>query len=262
MTETLSEQALERVKQEWLEASARFSAWLDWRQAHPRESFSSADDFHAAQRDHRRAIGMNDYGHHEMRCYGDWRALQLRTPTAWGDWVIQCMDCRTLQIQSSSHKGNGRCQSCRDKELQARAARKAAQRIEKRKERSAALASRRGLCLVCRTPITVARTTRRTCSDRCRKQLLRNPERYELPPATTTVMIDDAVLSLDQALARLADHAIKAAMLRSHPAAAMIGQPSEVERLIEADRQAVQRLKDLARLREEAPAVFLAEVSQ
>lgn len=100
-------------------------------------------------------------------------AMRHPVPSVWGRWIIQCSGCSQLYLGRAHSSGGGRCQQCHDKADALMAAKHNAERRARRKAASEELANRSGQCVVCGSEMRVQRTTRKTCSDRCRKQLAR-----------------------------------------------------------------------------------------
>ena len=81
-----------------------------------------------------------------------------------------------------------------------------AKRKERNAKRTEALASRQGRCRVCGELFTLKRVTGKTCSDRCKKALQRNPERYAIKePAAEIKLPDDQVMAISDYVSKLGD---------------------------------------------------------
>ena len=189
-----------------------------------------------------------------------WWCLRLRRPTEWGTHVIECRQCRQLALRHHALEGAGLCHDCRNADLEQRKVVQAERRIERRHQRSAELANRQGLCRVCGAEMTVARGSKVTCSDRCRKQWLRKGEEaFPLPEAPTEVRIG-AVDPLPLAVAheRVFDRLMRHTMTRE----IKWGEPDPVGDDMRRILDQIIHLRSLAALRESAPAVFLLEMSQ
>jgi hypothetical protein len=104
----------------------------------------------------------------------EWLSVRLQRPSSWGEYVHRCRQCGELALVRRVLQGSGLCTTCRWAQLNVLRARRQQQRAGSRRQRSLQLAGRRGLCLVCRREMVVARVTRITCGDRCRKRWLRN----------------------------------------------------------------------------------------
>lgn len=257
-----AEQAQQQALAVWNLAAQQHHQWLTYREQNPRAGWE-------AERQWEIAHGIPALGRPGRMTYygfgaGSWPYVKLPNPTAWGAYVIQCKACDGLCLKHHVAEGGGTCHDCRTPVLEQRKARQAEQRIIRRRKRSQELANRRGLCRVCGTEITVARGTRTTCSERCRKQWLRKgAEAFPLPPAPSTYLVGQVELPLEQAHEKLFRQ-LEGRLLANSRQAVSTGQwpedPAEDQLRQALDR--VIHLRTLPRLREEAPAVFLWEVSQ
>lgn len=168
-------------------------------------------------------------------------------------YAIQCATCQKL-FTTEKVFGVNHISFCSDKckevgEVE-RIEAKRERRRERAKERSEALANREGVCLVCKAPMRVSRVTKKTCSERCKKALQRHPEAYPLP--TVEAPSEEDIKKVMQAglavtLARLGGKSVSCDALE------------ERERGREWVKEA-RKLRRLANLREEAPAIYLKEV--
>lgn len=272
--EAVSAAALE----EWnhsVELDQQVHAWL---KANPVESFPDLSQWMAASTAFEREAGIPRYGApgrigsvSAPGCDTSWPAMKLRQSSEWGSHLILCVQCRRLALVHHPQKGGGRCHTCRGEQLEQRKQVKAERRVVRRRERSQELANRQGLCLVCRKPMTVARVTRTTCSDRCRKQWLRKGEdAFPLPGTPDTYLVGQVELPLKQALSRLSsarqDRAIAVSRslspLASYMEAERARKGDEKLQALVAAMAEVNRLIELQQLKEEAPAIYLSEVSQ
>lgn len=256
---------------EWNQALAWDGEIEAWHKAHPRESFPEPWQYGQAERDFLKANGIPNILDAGRITYvgatysgawsGSWPVLKLRKRSEWGRYAITCGLCNCLALVHHVQEGAGHCHTCREKVLAERAKVKAARRIESRKARSLELANRRGLCLVCHSEMTVARGSRRTCSDRCRKQLLRHPDRYQLPTTPEQVKIGEQSMPLAEAKNRLdSAHGNRVYALVMSGQGEQLNSDPSLQSLKKAQEQ-VARMIQLQKLREEAPAVFLAEIS-
>lgn len=190
-----------------------------------------------------------------------WFSLKLARPTEWGSHVIQCRECGQLAIVNHPLKNTGLCHDCRPKQLEARKVDQAEKRIERRQQRSDELRNRKGRCLVCSAEMTVSRITKTTCSDRCRKQWIRKgSEAFPLPETPTHVQLGNGQITVKEAAIRL-----NGRVLDHQFSLICAGQESEADELLpklKAEAKRFSRLAELVKLREEAPAIFLWELSQ
>ena len=190
-----------------------------------------------------------------------WISLKLATPIGDCSHVIQCRECGQLELVNHPLKNTGLCHDCRPKQLEARKVEHATKRIERRQQRSEELRNRKGRCLVCGTEMTVARVTKTTCSDRCRKQWIRKgADAFPLPETPTHVQLGDGQISVEEAAIRL-----NGCVLDHQHSLILSGQKSEADELLpklKAEAKRFSRFAELAKLRDEAPAIFLWEMSQ
>lgn len=258
----LQELAVASALTEWQRALAWEERLYAWHQANPSAPYWEAEEWAKGQG----IPGLGERGrmrYLSTRSGDSWQALPLRHRTPMGRWMIQCLQCGVAALLNSPMTGSGHCPTCRAEQLQQRAAVKAERRVERRRERSAALASRQGRCLVCHSPMTVARVTRTTCSDRCRKQWIRKgAEAFPLPETPAAVKIGDQEMPLAEAHSKIAsaksNHALE---LVYAGRGKELDTDSKLQQLRAALAQ-VERLMELQRLREEAPAIFLAELME
>lgn len=257
-----AEQAQQQALAVWNLAAQQQHQWLTCREQNPHAGWE-------AERQWEIANGIPALGRPGRMTFhgfgaGGWPYVKLPHPTAWGSYVIRCKACDGLCLKHHVAEGGGTCHDCRATVLEQRKARQAEQRIIRRRKRSQELANRRGLCRVCGTEITVARGTRTTCSERCRKQWLRKgAEAFPLPPAPSTYLVGQVELPLEQAHETLFRQ-LEGRLLANSRQAVSTGQWPEDptgDQLRQALDQVIH-LRTLPRLREEAPAVFLWEVSQ
>ena len=101
--------------------------------------------------------------------------LRHPVPSVWGRWIVQCSTCTQLFLSSGHNTGGGRCAGCHANTKTEAQERQNAARKERRQAHSDELANRVGTCAVCGSEMRVQRTSRKTCSDRCRKRLARRP---------------------------------------------------------------------------------------
>lgn len=190
-----------------------------------------------------------------------WRSLKLATPIGDCSHLIQCRECGQLELVNHPLKNTGLCHDCRPKQLEARKVEHATKRIERRQQRSEELRNRKGRCLVCGTEMTVARVTKTTCSDRCRKQWIRKgADAFPLPETPTEARDGDQVIPISEAASQMWDRhqnlLIQIAMDND------LAGAKELLPKLKAEADRLQRYADLAKLRDEAPAIFLWEMSQ
>ena len=193
--------------------------------------------------------------------------LKLRNQNPHGRYLRQCTECGKLEFVDKISTASGLCDDCRPIVEDRKKAERVEVRREIRRERSIELANRKGLCLVCGSEMTVARTTKTTCSDRCRKQLTRKgPKAFPLPEATTTVQLgkDGEVYPIAEAQKLLRFNVEKA--LSRRIAAVMNGDDvTEHKQRGEALQQMLEQvdnLVELSKLRESAPAIYKWQMSQ
>jgi hypothetical protein len=254
-----AEHAIHHARAEWNQAVRFEDLSQQWRNDHPDASLSDWMEWD-------KQSGKPSYGEPgrltpaSLRGVGHWWYMRLSRPTEWGRYVVECRNCRQIALRHNYAEGGGLCHDCRAPELERRKAVQAERRIERRRERSKQLANRKGLCRVCGSEMTVARGTKTTCSERCRKQWLRKGEEaFPLPEAPTEVKIGTMdPMPLDQAHTRLFDRLMHHTMTRP----IKLGEPDPVGDDIRRILDLVIHLKTFAQLREEAPAVFLYELSQ
>lgn len=205
----------------------------------------------------------------------DYWCLRLTEPAFHGNYIIKCPDCGTLHRKTHPSINNGRCNDCQEKVQQQRAEVKADRQRERRKEASEELRNRKGKCLVCGTEMTVARGSKRTCRERCKKALQRHPERYRLPDTPTTYSSD--LVGNNKPLARAFELlkntvGVRSQLLKQRLYADLdqrLGDGTFMQQLERAEANdaiyqtawtqlmEVARLEELAELRETAPAIFL-----
>jgi len=163
--------------------------------------------------------------------------------------LVGCRVCGVVERKPDVRTDYGCCSNCRKAELAERQAGYQEKRRQRRKQRSEELANRKGCCLVCGAEMTVARGSKKTCSDRCRKRLLRNPEKYELPivPDRTTWNGEEMALTVAH------KHATRA----FYGAAFNPEISYETKKKLEGFVDSLQEAIALLELRESAPAVFL-----
>ena len=205
--------------QQWDEAVDIHNALIDWREANPKpardlSSPELADTFgawwdklHAEEQ----RLGLNTNigtdDHDKGRIITNRRfgasVLRLRRltrdiddkPTI-GDRVVQCPHCGSLFSTFSQHD-HFCTDACKQAEQASRTAAKVERRKQRQSERSAALASRTGICLACGNQFTLKRITAKTCSAACKKRLQRKPElaAEQLVPLEIASNYSDAVAS-------------------------------------------------------------------
>lgn len=251
---------------EWNQAIAWEQQIKDWCKANPPAEGEPAWA-HSPTNDWLKANGIPDIlsaGRFNTQVRRDgtaWRSLKLARPTKWGTHVIQCRSCDHLSIVNHPLTNNGLCHDCRGTHLETRKVEQAAKRIERRQERSEELRNRKGRCLVCSAEMTVARVTKTTCSDRCRKQWIRKgAEAFPLPETPTHVQLGDGQITVAEAALRLNDR-----LLNHQFSLICAGQKTEADELLpklKAEAKRFSRLAELVKLRAEAPAIFLWELSQ
>ena len=142
---------------------------------------------------------------------------------------------------------------------------KAERRRAVRRERSLALANRKGLCRVCGAEMKVSRGTKTTCSDRCRKQWIRKgDEAFPLPETTDKVLFKEGAEPMPLADALELIRSKHRSVAYANITARFTG--AEKQEAVEADLKRIlaqlERWDVLLKLRTEAPAVFLWELSQ
>lgn len=247
---------------EWEQAVNWSQQIYDWCEQHPDAGLISAE-----QDEWERQQGIPQWGEPGRLTVGSlprtdkrWWWIRLRQPTAWGTHVIECRQCRQTALRHSPLKGAGLCHDCRTVELEQRKVDQAERRVERRRQRSAKLANRRGLCRVCGSEMAVSRGSKVTCSDRCRKQWIRKgAEAFPLPEAPVDVRIGKAEpMLLATAHERVFDQLIRHTMARQ----AKRNEPDPVADDMRRILDQIIHLRSLAELRESAPAVFLLEMSR
>ena len=191
-----------------------------------------------------------------------WRSLKLARPVGDDTHVIQCHQCGQLALVNHPLTNNGLCHDCRGTQLETRKVEQAAKRVERRQKRSEELRNRKGRCLVCGTEMTVARVTKTTCSDRCRKQWIRKgADAFPLPEVILNArMPDGTVIPIGEAAERVTEQALS----YEHSLILKGQDRDDDQRLAQLKGQAKQlrRMAELAKLKEEAPAILLWELSQ
>ena len=115
--------------------------------------------------------------------------------------------------------------------------------------------------------MTVARSTKTTCDDRCRKQLTRKgSEAFPLPKVSTTVQLGEGgqVLPIAEAqkLLQFNIHQARGRAVRAIMAGEDKTEHSDRAESLLRMLEKVDRAAELKELRENAPALFLWEVSQ
>jgi 5-methylcytosine-specific restriction endonuclease McrA len=255
-----AEQASAAAAAEWDQSLMDLRLANAWRAANPEDKCGPDREWFQQQ-------GLPYWGDPGMLQVGSlprtdkrWWYIRLRQPTEWGTHVIECRQCGQLALRHDHRASAGLCHDCRNTDLEQRKVVKAERRIERRQQRSAELANRQGLCRVCGSQMTVARISKVTCSDRCRKQWIRNGEQaFPLPEAPTEVRIG-AVDPLPLAVAheRVFDRLMRHTMTRE----IKWGEPDPVADDMRRILDQIIHLRSLAALRESAPAVFLFEMSQ
>ena len=126
--------------------------------------------------------------------------------------LFQCRGCQGIFLVDSgsghSHKVNRQGElvangyqswrsvcsdACQQLSDERKAEANKARRKERNAKRSEALASRKGRCRVCGELFTLKRVTGKTCSDRCKKALQRNPDRYAIKEPPSEIQLPDGV---------------------------------------------------------------------
>lgn len=258
-----------RAMQEWEQAWQWHQQEKHWCAANPEAKFYEMDAWLKAQGIPRITEAGRLNGQ-LGRTREFWWTLRLRQPTEHGRYLLECRQCLKVAFTDHVMLGAGLCGTCRAQQLEARKVVQAERRIERRRKRSSELANRKGKCLVCSAEITVARITKTTCSDRCRKQWIRKgAEAFPLPETPQAVLIGEQELPLARALQRLQQASFNRSRALSDKTTEY--SFSAFEAACKADDQyqqlkaaiaQVSRLLELQRLRETAPAIFLWELSQ
>jgi hypothetical protein len=246
---------------EWEQAWRWDEQLQQWRDAHPDAKYHEEEAWRVSE-------GIPDILsagrlHVQSRRTGErWWTLKLRQPTEHGRYLLECRQCRKVAFVDHVMQGSGLCGSCRAEQLVERKVEQAQRRVERRRQRSAELANRKGRCLVCGAEMLVARITKTTCSDRCRKQWIRKgAEAFPLPTTPTHCQVSDTeTMPLEEVAQKLWGKYIERSM-----SLAMSGQDRNAdERLpqLKAEAEKFERLALLAELREKSPAIYLWELSQ
>lgn len=155
-------------------------------------------------------------------------SLEWKIPSMYSPRLFQCRGCRGIflvdsgirvsskntphgQVANGYQSWRSVCSdACQQISDERRTEANNAKRKERNAKRSEALASRQGRCRVCGELFTLKRVTGKTCSDRCKKALQRNPERYAIKePAAEIKFPDDQVMAISDYVLRLSDAQMK-----------------------------------------------------
>lgn len=244
---------IESTMQRWLEenATGEFSDWYPASRAF-QEKQGMPGYFDPGRLSHNKAIGT-------------W-TLKLRAPirdsftgeVLHGDRLTKCSHCGELFL-TFNHRERHCSDECKVAAVSTKKERKAAARKTKLTARRDALASRKGLCLVCGTEFDLKRITSRTCSAKCRQRLHRDPDSIQQValPGPQTVDLDFPELL---PILRKQRNELAVAELAASIAAIQTGQESDHDRLRELDELDARLAEEehswaLHRLYAESPAL-------
>ena len=228
-----------------------------------REKNAQSDDFSEwfpALEEERKRLGIPDIREPgRLTCSrGVWRmnVIPIRNPDT--DEVLvnklhQCGSCSTV-FGTTNHLETCCSDTCQkaftaDKKAHAREL-----RLERDKALTEALAARKGICLACGDEFALKRSSGKTCSDKCRKQLTRTSSeaRCELVPAPQQLMAEKDYGKLCDRLSELKAAFIKA-MFSGGGVDVINQQVKPLQEQIKAER--AKRMLNL--LYQEAPALTL-----
>jgi hypothetical protein len=254
---------LDAVPKRWAQAVEWENAVDAWRAANPPEAFDAFWQYMEAQAAFEKANRIPRWDKpgrlrpHQLGPHR-WYYVKLPLSISGQKYAVLCRKCRALQVVWHPASGAGACHECRRQELAEQALIKAEKRKVRERARSVELANRKGLCLVCKSEMTVARCTKTTCSDRCRKQWIRKgPTSFPLPAIPETVLVGQEELPLQQALEKLVAqrHDRTSALIR----AGQDWRNDPIRSALTDGIEEVEALQELHRMKSEEPAVFLYE---
>lgn len=164
----------------WDTAAEAHLALADWEKQNPMPPFGT-DEFNVwfdARRAKQQELGLcAPYSQLQWdQRLGVWSIkLGEKGQGEFGHYLRQCPECEN--VFATDDAGHKFCSdACEATYGSARLEAKRERRRKRDAEITAALASRKGICMACGTEFDLKRTTAKTCSETCRKRLQRNPE--------------------------------------------------------------------------------------
>lgn len=166
----------------------------------------------------------------------------------------QCGSCSTV-FGTTNHWEVFCSDTCQGAFTADKKARAREQRLKRDKALTEALAARKGICLACGGEFALKRTSGKTCSDKCRKQLARTSSeaRCSLVPAPQELMPDEEFQKLRDRYRAMDAAYLKATFQGGGSSDAVMQQLAPLVKQI--DKERTKRMLNL--LFQEAPALTL-----
>ena len=179
--------------QRWNSCSTAYQSLRNWEKAnpHPGTIGTESKAWHEAHQAKEKELGFPAWNDNVGRLQWDARigvwSLQIgdKGQGQFGHYLRQCPQCG--EIFATADSGHKCCSDeCDAKHGEARLEAKRERRKEREKQISAALASRKGICLACGSEFDLKRTTGKTCSETCRKRTAAHSRPIDRTPAVDT----------------------------------------------------------------------------
>ena len=207
----LSGDAAQKLVAHWDFIDRQEQELFNWLHDNPRPEYgdpAAYGEWHQAHRARMQQLGLpHNYSHGRIRwgwgteatCFIDLEPMvcsMFNLPDGLNR-LSRCRACEELFLTTRQFGGRGQCGEACDAVMVERVAER---KRQARKQKSAELANRTGRCHVCGDLFQVKRKTARTCSERCKKQAQRHPDRYVIAGPPTHLEPEDCEFSLDRLL--------------------------------------------------------------